>query len=171
MAAVRFWDINMTDVTWCENALYNVALFVFDFSSDDCNTSEKLKQWLCNFIHLFIFFGRGEGGMSGGNKQGALWSMWEGWILKGHYNFVSRVYSSYHGAKEMSIGTESHIQCSTGNQGAKYLKLHRKHGIITDKFIAVEASFWLMHLFKSSFHDTMTQTKIASIVFFTHTLL
>ena len=59
MAAVRFWDINMTDVTSCENALYNVALFVFDFSSDDCNTSEKLKQWLCNFVHLFIFFGGG----------------------------------------------------------------------------------------------------------------
>ena len=36
-------------------------------------------------------------------------------------NFVSRVYSSYPGAKEMSIGTKSDIQCSTGNQGAKYL--------------------------------------------------
>ena len=45
------------------------------------------------------------------------------------------------GSKEMSIGTKSHIQCSTGNQGAKYLKLHRKHGIITGKFIAVEACF------------------------------
>ena len=56
-------------------------------------------------------------------------------------NFVSGVSSSYPGSKEMSIGTKSHIQCSTGNQGAKYLKLHRKHGIITGKFIAVEASF------------------------------
>jgi len=55
------------------------------------------------------------------------------------YNFVSRVYSSYPGWKEMNIRT--HIQCSTGNQGAKYLKLHRKHDIITGKFIAVEASF------------------------------
>ena len=57
------------------------------------------------------------------------------------YNFVSRVYSSYPGAKEMSITTKSHIQCSTGNQSVKCLKLHRKHGIITGKFIAVEASF------------------------------
>ena len=36
-------------------------------------------------------------------------------------NFVSRVYSSYPGAKEMSVGTKSDIQCSAGNQGAKYL--------------------------------------------------
>ena len=57
------------------------------------------------------------------------------------YNFVSRVYSSYPGSKEMSIRTKSQIQCSIGNQGAKYLKLHRKQGIITGKFIAVEASF------------------------------
>ena len=41
----------------------------------------------------------------------------------------------------MSIGTKSHIQCSTGNQGARYLKLDRKHDIITGKFIAVEARF------------------------------
>ena len=73
MAAVRFWDTNMTDVTSCENALYNVALFVFDFSWDDCNTAEKLKQWLCNFILFYFFFWGGGGG--GGNKQGALWSM------------------------------------------------------------------------------------------------
>ena len=26
MAAVRFWDNNMTDVTSCENAVYNMAL-------------------------------------------------------------------------------------------------------------------------------------------------
>ena len=82
MAAVRFWDTNMTDVTSCENALYNVALFVFDFSSDDCNTPEKLKQWLCNVI----FWGGGGGG--GGNKQGALWPMVN--TEKTLYNFVSR---------------------------------------------------------------------------------
>ena len=123
MAAVRFWDTNMTDVTLCENALYNMALFVFDFSWDDCTTAEKLETMVMQFYLFFnlIFF----------------FFFWGGGEIN---NCVSRVYSSYPGAKEMSIGMTSDIQCSTGNQGAKYLKLHRKHGIITGKFIAVEAS-------------------------------
>ena len=74
MAAVRFWDTNMTDVTSCKNALYNVALFVFDFSSDDCNTPEKLETMVMQFYLVFWFFFWGGGGR-GGNKQGALWSM------------------------------------------------------------------------------------------------
>ena len=36
------------------------------------------------------------------------------------YHFVPRVYYSYPGWKEMSVGTKSDIQCSAGNQGAKY---------------------------------------------------
>ena len=57
----------MTDVTSCENALYNVALFVFDFSSDDCNTPEKLETMVIQF-YLFIFFFGGGGGVEGINK-------------------------------------------------------------------------------------------------------
>ena len=55
MAAFRFWDTNMTDVTSCENALYNVAPFAFAFSWDDCNTPEKLETTVMQF-YLFIYF-------------------------------------------------------------------------------------------------------------------
>ena len=48
---------------------------VFDFSWDNCNTQEKLKQWLCNlFLVVVVLVGRGGGG-GGEGKKGALWSM------------------------------------------------------------------------------------------------
>ena len=35
---------------------------VFDFSWDNCNTQEKLKQWLCNlFLVVVVLVGRGGG--------------------------------------------------------------------------------------------------------------
>ena len=44
-----------------------MALFVFDFSSDDCNTPEKLETMVMQF-YLFIFFWGGGGGVEGINK-------------------------------------------------------------------------------------------------------
>ena len=40
---------------------------VFDFSWDNCNTQEKLKQWLCNlFLVVVVLVGGGGGGGGGG---------------------------------------------------------------------------------------------------------
>ena len=58
MAAVRFWDNNMTDVTSCENAVYNMALLSLISPGTIVIPPEKLKQWLCNF-----FFLKGAGGL------------------------------------------------------------------------------------------------------------
>ena len=45
---------------------------VLDFSWDDCNTPEKLETAIMQIL--------GGGGVGGGNKEGALWSMWKKWI-------------------------------------------------------------------------------------------
>ena len=69
MAAVRFWDINMTDVTSCENALKTWHFLFLISPLTIVIPWRNWKQWLCNFICLFFLGddGRG-GGVEGINK-------------------------------------------------------------------------------------------------------
>ena len=43
-----------------------MALFVFDFSSDDCNTPEQLETMVMQCYLFIFFFGGGGGGVRGG---------------------------------------------------------------------------------------------------------
>ena len=66
MAAVRFWDTNMTDVTSCENALKTWHFLFLISPLTIVIPRSNWKQWLCNVICLFFFLEGGGGAVRGG---------------------------------------------------------------------------------------------------------